>query len=271
MDRLLAVVFFVFIVLLAMGGYMTRFFAVIPFAVVLTIWGLMGFKNLPIGWRGQLLCFGQRQDYFVAEGVHWTPWPFGFQTADCRDQITKLDKTTVFTADGAEVEIKEISIVWKILDLSLFFNLKPDELARLLDDVVDKDVKAKIKTGGVRDVITMELGIEQVEVREDLAQWGMQISRVIVPESAEPTDPKLKSAIQLEVAERFEQVGETVEIKHIIARVAEMVLAGYSHEEAVEQVQITTHGTEKKIDVQKIMLEPSSLAMLATLLGGNKK
>ena len=272
-DRILGLCFVGFVLVLAVTGVTTGIWELFVFVLVLLVWGLTGLKNLPIGWKGQLLCFGQRQPYFVSEGLHWAPPPFDFKTADCRDRIFRLDNARIFTVDGAEVEIREIAIVWKIFELKLFFELDSKELDQLLDDIVDKNVKSKIKDNKVRDVLSMDLGTEQVSTEKDLKRWGIEVIRVIVPEAPEPTDPKVKAAIQLEVAEKFERVGQTVEgefIPFLVGLFMKPVSeggAGMNHEEAVAEARLTTKQAAPET-LQRIKVDgDAASAIVASILG----
>lgn len=229
----------------------------------------------PTGWWAQYKWFGDRIQYYVDEGIYIVPWFLGFSSlaADCRDKPHKFKCVTAFTMDNVEVNLKEILIVTRIFHLGRYHQLDSTELRTLLNDIIDRDVLRKVKEeeGGVREVIKMVLSAKKteggIEAGKALRRWGMEVIEIVVPEAPLPTDPKVKAAIQIATAEKMEAEGDTVEIRNVIARVAELMKGGWTQEQAIERVDITTKGTTKQVNVQKIMADPVVLATLAALLG----
>ena len=227
----------------------------------------------PTGWWAQYKFFGDRVEYYVNEGIFFVPWFLGFThlKADCRDQIFRLSSVTVFTSDNIRVILREILIVWRIFHLGLYHNLKREELTSLLDDVVDKNVKSPVRESGLRDVIKMDLGTTQILTRKDLENWGIEISKIIVSQPPEPTDENVRTALQLETTEKFDQVGQRVKAQNLVSLVILFSTsqdkggAGLNPEQAYEAAQIVIGDSTKATTA--FTFPPNVLAAITALLG----
>ena len=269
-DRVLAFPFFLALLSIALMGVQqghTDRAAVVVVVWVFLLVTSMKFNNT--GHWAQFKWFGDRIIYYVDEGWFFCPWWLGFTylPEDCRDQNFKLDNVKVFTSDDAEICFNEISIMWRIVELNLFHNLEPGGLKRLIDDIVDLNIKRRVNQLGVREAVKVQFSTEHVQTTTDLGRWGLEVEMVMVPSAPRPTDPKVMAALQLEVAELLETEGDAVKIQNILKRVAELVASGnYTKEQAIEQVQITTGEADKDINVQRILLDSSAQATLGALI-----
>lgn len=236
----------------------------------LGIWTWSGFKKIEIGWKGQLLYLAERQNSFLNEGWRWTPFPFGIKKTDCRKKTTEIDAVKIFTSDNVEVLVKKISIVWQIINLNLYHGMDPEKLDLLLDDVVDRNVREKVRTNKLENVLGMSLGTENVQTAQDLFAFGIQIIRIIVPEIV-PANPDMLKDVESKEREKLEKVSQRVEMKHF-ARLVDSLMKpikkggqGLTREQAFEQAQLLTEKATKTIS--GFTLNSDALTALGALLG----
>jgi hypothetical protein len=217
LDRILGVVLATAAVALGIFGVIKGFAGSIP-ATLIFLWiEWMCVKNLPVGSRGQYTFFGERTQYIVGEGRHLVAWPFGILIADCRKKPVKLDPLRgIFTKDNAEVEARDMSIVIQIVDLDLYNSVDPANLKSLYDDIVDKNVKARIAKMGVKVAVKASLGTNNVKTKFDLGSYGLQILQIIVP-TIVPMDPDVLKDIQAETDEELQHKSQTVEALHTVS------------------------------------------------------
>lgn len=173
------------------------------------------FKKVKVGFRAQYLFLGKRVEYFVKEGLHIFLWPFfTIKEIDCRAITTPMDEENIFTSDNVEVRVENPSIVWKIVDLNSYQNLNPENLPGLLDDVVDQNVRKRIRKSTYAETLGMEFGLtKKTEVIHDLDIWGIAVLKIIVPDII-PINEDFIKAQELQTKEALEQKGQRIESRH---------------------------------------------------------
>jgi hypothetical protein len=243
--------------------------------VILLIWTVgLGFwdydgwqQKIPVGSVAELLFLEERMSVYLREGRRWIPKIFGKKVVDCRARTTKLDATKVFTKDNIEVIIREPSIVWEVFEVHKYLDLDPEDLPKLLDDVVDQNVRKEIRKTPYDDAVGMEFGIRA----ETLEHWGIRVVKVLAPNIL-PADPKILEDLQLKAAEERERTGQLVEAEfdvqllNLFEKGKDEGGGGLNHSEAVEMTQLTTGKAIPK-NLTGITLSPEIARAAAELLG----
>lgn len=278
-DRKVAILFIFILIIAAIAGiaYAGGFWKTTLFMlwiIISAIWGISGKKMIEVGWKGQLLLFGQRQTVFFGEGLHWAPWPWAIKPVDCRTKTTKLDPIKVFTSDGLEVTIKDMSIVWKVFNLDLYHNMDMEKFTTLLDDVVDRNVREKIRTSTLEKILGKNIGTENVQTAQDLEDFGINIIKIVVPEII-PTNPEVLRGLELNQTENFEKIGQITEAKHINELITFFMTPtlerpnGLTQSEAIELTQLITGKAAPK-NINGFTLNQETLAAVSNIMGGRK-
>ncbi|MDD5721476.1 MAG: hypothetical protein PHT16_03480 [Candidatus Pacebacteria bacterium] len=174
----------------------------------------LSLKKIKVGHRAQYLYLGRRIEYFVKEGLHVVPWPFFTKKEiDCRAKTTTLDEQHIFTKDNVEVKLGKPSIVSQVIDLDLYQNLDTENLPGLMDDVVDENVRYKIRNTPYEKVLEMKFSVEEHDIEHTLGNWGINIVRIIVP-NVIPVNEDFIKAQELKVKEDLERKGQRVQARH---------------------------------------------------------
>lgn len=240
----------------------------------LAIWARRGLRFIPVGWRGQLLFLGQRMDATLGEGWRWVPFPFGLKTADCRETILKLDPLRIFTSDLVEVKV-DGSIVYKIVNLNLYFGVESSGFKQGLDDIWDEVIRTQVVLTSLAQALAMHatLGQQARAAFEEQAstRWGIEVVRVVVA-AITPADQKVSDDIALRLREERQREGQRVELRHFTDRVTELMAspptgAGLTREQAIEQVQLALGQTTKATDAKTLAIDPAAAEIIARILG----
>ena len=279
MDRILGIFCWVMVAVMAIAVVVfssaswPAWLLMVLWTIVLAVWTASGHRTVEVGWKGQLLLLGGRKSYFFPEGRRFAPWPLGILPADCRTKPVELDTIKIFTSDGSEVSIKNLSIVWQIFDLDLYHSMDPEKIKVLLDDVVDRNVRTRVRTNTLKEVLGMNLGTENVQTSNDLQEFGIKVVRIVVPEII-PTNPKVIESIELERNERSEQIGQMVEAENFALLMAFLQKslgeggAGLTQAQAYEHAQLIVDKSKKSTTA--FTLDSSTAAMAAAVLKGIK-
>jgi regulator of protease activity HflC (stomatin/prohibitin superfamily) len=288
-DRILGA-FCAFVVLLSAIAVFSEFSwswswaLLVLWTVGLGIWVRRGIRKIEVGWRGQILFLGQRMAAEVGEGWRWIPFPFGLKTADCRETVMKLDQLKIFTSDSVEVKV-DGSIVYKVIDLNLYFGVELSGLKQGIDDIWDEVIRTQIVFIPLLDDNTQQppiLGV--LKMHATLAQkartvlagqagmrWGIEIVRVVV--AAITPDQKMTDDLELRTREERQREGQRIELRHFTDRVMELMApppagAGLTREQAIEQVQLSIgSAAAKTIDAKSFTFDPATAAIIAAVLG----
>ncbi len=244
--------------------------------VSLWVWAFGGLKKLEVGFRGQLLFLGERQEYLVEEGWRWAPFPFEIKTADCRQNNQKLDHLEVITEDKVRVEI-DGTIIRHISDLNLYFGVNESGIQQGLDDIWDEAIRTLVATKKLIEVLKMQvdLGQKAYTAMKDHAKinWGIEITKVVV--AGIKPNKEVAEDLALEERERLQKEGQMVEAKHIAGIINLLKKsevqggAGMSHGEAYETAQVIT-GKAKPKDIKGFTFNPEILAAIAKIVGEKK-
>jgi hypothetical protein len=234
-------------------------------SVMLILWCWSGVNLLPIGWRGQLKWMGGRIKTTFGEGIHWTPPPFGIIPVDCRRKTIDLDTIKIFTSDGVEIKIKELSIVWQVDDLDLYNNMDPSNLSTLLDEVIDVNVREKVHGIKFENVLGMSLGTNQIQTSQDLQDCGIKIIKIVVSE-IEPANSQILKDIELRESKNLEREGQKIEAEHTVALVERYKKIGVSADTAADMALLETGKAEKKKIKKLVLGSEGDLASLINLL-----
>jgi hypothetical protein len=275
MSRLLGVACIVLVLLSALVAFSEfswswSWLLLAAWTIGLGMWNRCGWKKVggnELGWRAAVLCFGQRTSGEVGEGWQWVPFPFGIKPVDCRARIAVLDTAKVNTFDNIEVTVGKPTIVWEIFNLNLFLDMNPDELPKLLDDVVDQNVRRQIRRTLYDNVVGMDFDTQV----ETLERWGIRVVKIKVSDIL-ATDDKLRNDIQLAEAENRERVGQRVEMAHIANLVSDLMRPvsaggqGLTQEQAYETALLITGKADPK-KISGFTLDSGTAAALASLLG----
>lgn len=214
LDRILGGIFTVFVITVGALGFIRDLAGSIPATTVLLLLLMSSMRNIPIGFRGQFKFFGARINFFVKEGWRVAPWLllFGVKKEDCRARTTPMDDEIVTTKDNVEFKVEKLKVVWKIVSMDLFQNLEPDDLHDLLDDVVDQNIRLRIRhdVGGWKAVLGMKFSVKKKKVIHSLHEWGIEVLEIIAPKVF-PVEESFRKALELEAKEKLETTGQTVE------------------------------------------------------------
>lgn len=187
-------------------------FSWIIFLSVLTVQGWLR-ANIPVGSTAQLLFLGTRLGIFLGEGKNWIPWPFGEKVEDTRKKTVVLDPIEMLTKDGIKVKIPELSMVIQITDLNKYNDVNPTDLKQLYDDVIDSNVRHKIRTNDLEQVLSMTLSMDEAGIAQDLSNFGVNIIKVIVPRVV-PADEKTQNDMELKKREQLQREGQRIQVGH---------------------------------------------------------
>ncbi|MEK7569648.1 MAG: SPFH domain-containing protein [Patescibacteria group bacterium] len=239
-------------------------------------WHDIGWKEVPVGWKAQLLLFGQRVPGIVfTEGWWWTPLPFSKKPADCRRQTHNFTPLQALTKDNVNVTIGG-SVVYAITNPDTYFSVVPDDLDGWLESTRKQILRKSIRGKHQEEVLGMheELGkeVEQALCEASEEHWGVTIRQVIMPEIT--LDPEVAKDLALQERETYQRKGQRVEIVFG----AEMINllqapkaeggAGLTREQALEQVQLATEKATKTIDRKDISLDPIAAEIIGRFAAG---
>src|SRR3989344_446687 len=247
------------------------------------IWKKEGEKDLkweaiPVGWKAQLLLFGQRVPGVIFdEGWWWTPIPFSKQPADCRRQTHDFTPLQALTADNVNVTVGG-SVVYDITNPDTYFSVKPEDLNGWLEGTRKQVLRKSNREKEQEDVLGMYEQLGE-EVKYALCQaseehWGVTIRQVIMPEIL--PDPEVAKDLVLEEREKYQRRGQEVEIKFSADMINLLMApkgdggAGLTREQAVEQIQLSIGKTTKSIDRKDWSLDATTAAIIANILAGRK-
>lgn len=242
-------------------------FALITFG--LYTWAGSGLTKIEVGWEGQLLFLGERQEATMIEGLRWVPWPFSLKLADCRQVVIKLDTLKkIITKDNVQVEI-DGTIIRKIVDLNKYFGVEESGIKQGLDDIWDETIRTRVADANLADVLKMhaELGKKAHNSmgRRASAQWGIKILRVVI--AGIKPDSKVADDLALKERENLQREGQKVEFAHFIDRVKDLVAAGLTREQAIEQTQLALGKATKAIDAKTFALDEASAKIIESVFG----
>ncbi|MFA6177608.1 MAG: SPFH domain-containing protein [Candidatus Paceibacterota bacterium] len=192
------------------GSWLAMFILLLLGGIILAL----SLKKIKVGHRAQYLFLGRRIQYFVKEGLHVVLWPFfTIKEIDCRAKTTTLNEENIFTSDNVEVKLEKPSIVSKIVDLNKYQDLDPENLPGLLDDVVDENVRYKIRNAPLEKVLGMRFSIDEEDIKHGLGNWGISIVRIIVPDVV-PVNKDFIEAQELKTKESLQREGQRVQARH---------------------------------------------------------
>jgi len=212
-DRMLGVFFILTVLTFGALGVAIKFAGTIPATVILLALVGASIKNIPVGYQAQYTWLGERVPVFIEEGWHFVPWPLQLKIIDCRATTVPIDEENIFTIDNVEVKVVKTSLVWKIVDLNLYQNLNPTNLAGLLDDVIDQNVRHKIRKTPWEKVLGMEFSVSEKDIIHDLDQFGIGILKIVVPNIV-PVNKEFKEAQELKSKEILQREGQRVQARH---------------------------------------------------------
>jgi len=244
--------------------------------VGLCSWAMSGFRKIEVGWRGQLLCLGERMSHTMQEGWHWVPFPFGVKVADCRHQSMQIDPLTVLTADNIEVEIRG-TLVSYVENLDLYFNVDEATIKHGIDDTWDEIIRTQVVGMPFQEVKGLHVQVSEhakaALESQATSLWGIRVVRI--PVTIKASSKEVVADLELEARKKLQRAGQKVELQHFSERVQELMTPqpegpGLSREQAIEQVQLSLNKASKKIDSKTIALDPATAAMVERILGGGK-
>ena len=265
---------------------------------------LQGLRRVPADppHKAVLTRFGKRTGEVKDEGWRFFlgfPFVTGAILVDMTRKNRDLSPEDVRTPDMAEIKVG-ISITWKPNPKQLIEYLNSGSEAganNILSAVVEAAIRefaanpgespftweeaVKMRDQFLAKIVASIIGDEgepatlkriATELRQgnsslEIPNLGVILSRLNVT-SIKPTG-ELAHAAELQAKERREQLGETVELQHVAARVQELMgpPLNLSAERALEVVQ-TERGKVSK-DVKEIKLSPEAItAILGGLRGG---
>lgn len=285
MDRILAIVFAVFWMLIAWGvvedasgetGWGPWFLSLI-WVIFLALWASSGLKKIDVGFKGQLLFLGgRRRHIFNDEGWRWAPFPFGIKTADCRDKSQVIDALTVLTSDNVSVSVAG-TLVSRIEDLDLNFSVDPESIKQGIDDTWDEIIRTQVvgRTFDEVKVMHVDVGEQAKTALETQATgaWGIRVIRI--PVTIKPASDEFVKDLELKAREELQRRGQEVELQHFISRVNALMAIppagpGLSREQAIEQVQLSLGKATKTIDAKTIALDPVTAGLVGAILAGRR-
>lgn len=94
------------------------------------------------------------------------------------------------------------------------------------------------------------------------SQLGIILNRLNVGEIKPTEGSRLSKAMELEVAEDRERIGETLELKHVHGRISELKTLGFSNEQALEIIQTERGKVKKDISESKWNISQETRAMI---------
>lgn len=216
MDIVLGVLFMVLTIILGIFGIAIGFAGAWLATIILIVLegAIIRFKKIEVGFKAQYLFLGTRIQYFVKEGWHVVLWPFfKIKQIDCRAVTTAMDEQNVFTIDNVEVKVEKPSIVSQVVDVDLYQNLNPTNLSGLLDDVVDENVRHKIRNTQLENVLGMKFSVDEDDIEHSLDRWGIDILRIIVPDVL-PVNKEFIDSQELKTKEVLQREGQRVQARH---------------------------------------------------------
>ncbi len=227
--------------------------------------------DIEVGFKGQLLLLGSRLKIIMDEGKNWIPWPFGVKVADMRKVTKELDPVEIFTIDNIKVKIAKLSIVMQIDDLDTYHNVNPQDLNTLFDDIVDSNVREKIRKNSLQDVLGMSLGVDGTHISQDLTAFGIKIFKVVVPQVVPASDKTLQD-LELKKGEQLQQEGQFVEAQHLGKLISFFKTdegGKMNHDEAVRMAKLVT-GKANAQNMTEYGFPPELLDGLGKILGSKK-
>ncbi len=265
-------------------SFSLEWFTMLVFTISLGMWTESGHKKVEIGWKAQLLLFGERLNHKMGEGWHWVPFPFSLKSADCRQTVIKLDKIEkVITADNVQVDV-DGSLIRQISDLDKYFDVEESGLKQGLDDIWDETIRNKIAHSVLDDVLKMHMDLARgvIEAMGVTASdsWGLTIMRVVIA-SIKP-DSNVAEDLALKEREELQRDGQVIEIAHFDKMVNALVnggtinatkpnevifKGGMSREQAIEQIQLALGKVTKTIDAKTISFDVATIAAINAFLG----
>ncbi len=243
----------------------------------LSIWAIHGWWKwkLDIGWKGQLLLFNQRMNFFFTEGRRFIPFPFGINSIDCREQIMKLDTLEAITKNNVKVSI-DGTITYQVVDLHKRANVKDSEIKQGIDDARDQIIRVEVANTDLDEVLKMhsDLGKKMHKgLKKSSARWGIKIIEVIITKVI--TDPKVAEDLELETREELQKKGQLVEAQNIASLVVLFTEpapkgAGLSLADAKEMAQLITGKANPK-NITGYTFPPEILQAILELMAGRTK
>ncbi|MBP6883734.1 MAG: hypothetical protein KBC06_00680 [Candidatus Pacebacteria bacterium] len=241
-------------------------------------WHFTGWKTTQVGFRSQALLFGARVNYFMGEGLHYTPWPAGRKEVDCREQVLKLDPVKAFTKGrdgtpdevGPEVEV-QATVTRRVTNLHEYFDVNEKDIKQWLDDTRDEVVRHKVSEKTLSQALTMgsTLAVELHSALQGKSHWGIEITGAAIPGIA-PTDEKIMKDLALKEGEELQRTGQQIEVKNFTEIMKQLMDAGCSREQAFEQAQLTIKKATKTIDSKSLVVDATTASIFAGILGGKK-
>jgi regulator of protease activity HflC (stomatin/prohibitin superfamily) len=280
-DRILAVMFLMFISFTAVMGILKISFSwaslpIFLFLGLLIFWGIKGKKDIKVGWKAQLLLFGERMNTFFGEGLHWVPWPFSLSIYDCREKIMEIDPAKVITKDNVEVTMKG-TVRYRIADINKYSDIDPQEIQRGVDDARDQTLRVAAREKPLEDLLTMHkvLSDAMCEAVDEKAftDWGIDVLEVVISEIT--PDPKVLEDMEKAKEEELKKKAQVVEADNFSQTVQALMKAppdgpGIPMDKAIEQAQLFMGSTSKTIAVQDIKLDPNIIPLIQKIITGGK-
>jgi regulator of protease activity HflC (stomatin/prohibitin superfamily) len=237
-----------------------------------SFWILNGFKKIEVGSKGEILFLGERTKCVLEEGWRFIPLPFGIKTADGREAVVELDELKIIIADkGDDVEVIITgSVIRKITDPNKYFDVDPATIRDGLNDIWDETIRTKIADKSLEDVLKMHVKLKK-HVHSTMKKkvpdhWGIDVTQVNI--AGITVDPEIKKALESKKREELEREAQNVELINFCKRVKELMAAGLSREQAVEQVQLTIgSASAKSIENKTFTLDSTTAGIIATGLG----
>lgn len=282
-DRVLGFIYsailIIFVIVAIMVGF--RWWLVILISVPIGVWIKSGWQNVPIGSEGQFTLFNERIDYFVGEGDHWGPKPFGIKSTDCRKQTMELETLETTTKDDVPVKVGG-TVSYRIDDIHIHADVKPDDLEKWIKATRERLVRTKIRTMEQEELLGahLELGNEIAsELSSRANEWGVEILEVIIP--AITPDPEVAKDLASKEREILQRKGQQIEIGHF-AKMVKLLMeggvlgegvdqvivpGGLSREQAVEHVQLVIGKSTKAVDAKTISADEATIKAIAAIFG----
>ena len=227
-----------------------------------------GWKEIEIGWRGQLLFLGERVKNTdeLKEGWRWVPWPFGLKVADCRQITLSLGELVATTADDVPVFI-DSTVMYKVVVLDKYFDVEEKGLQTALDHSRTQVLRAEVRQLDLEKVLNLhEQLAEQVKDALEHEDWGIDVVEVIIPEIK--PEPKVAEDLALQEREKLQKRGQVVEANLFNELVEKFKAAGRTDEQAYEQAQLTIGKATK--DIKAIKLDAQTIETIVTAVLGRK-
>jgi len=240
--------------------------------IALGVWVYNGWTRtyIAVGSKGEILLLGSRTKIITGEGQRWTPFPFSAKETNCQQTVIKLDELKAVTSDDATVTING-SLIVQVDDPHKYADINPEDRKKGFDDAWDRVLRHLIRNMSLNDALKSEDIIKLVangKIQEHVSglDWGVKVLKVNI--AGIKTDEKVSLAMELKVTENKEREGQEIEIAHFNRQVDTLMKAGFSREQAIEQVQHTIGWANPKTTEAKVFsVDPASAAIIAAAFG----